>query len=165
MLLKIWQISQKNHCVGAFFKYVTGLQACNFVKKRLFLCLRPATLSKKRLWHRCFPVNVAKFRRRPRDDCFWILRFWICFLEKDTSIAKISCKIFNIKNYAVHEILHTQFWIWSKHFRNFALRVLIRYQLLFKTQLIKSDFVSQSCDKNICHLISKKHETISTLNK
>ena len=25
--------------------------------------LRPATLSKKRLWHRCFPVNVVKFFR------------------------------------------------------------------------------------------------------
>ena len=25
--------------------------------------LRPATLLKKRFWHRCFPVNFAKFRR------------------------------------------------------------------------------------------------------
>ena len=25
------------------------------------LCLRPATLLKKRLWHRCFPVNFKKF--------------------------------------------------------------------------------------------------------
>ena len=25
------------------------------------ISLRPATLSKKRLWHRCFPVNFAKF--------------------------------------------------------------------------------------------------------
>ena len=25
--------------------------------------LRPATLSKKRLWQRCFPVNFAKFLR------------------------------------------------------------------------------------------------------
>ena len=25
--------------------------------------LRPATLLKKRLWHRCFPVNFAKFLR------------------------------------------------------------------------------------------------------
>ena len=25
--------------------------------------LRPATLSKKRPWHRCFPVNFAKFLR------------------------------------------------------------------------------------------------------
>ena len=27
--------------------------------------LRPAVLLKKRLWHRCFPVNFAKFLRRP----------------------------------------------------------------------------------------------------
>ena len=27
--------------------------------------LRPATLSKKRLWHKCFPVNFAKFLRTP----------------------------------------------------------------------------------------------------
>ena len=26
---------------------------------------RPATLSKKRLWRRCFPVNFAKFLRTP----------------------------------------------------------------------------------------------------
>ena len=30
-----------------------------------FLCLRPATLLKKRLWHRSFPVNFAKFLRTP----------------------------------------------------------------------------------------------------
>ena len=28
------------------------------------LCLRSATLLKKRLWHRCFPVNFAKFLRK-----------------------------------------------------------------------------------------------------
>ena len=27
--------------------------------------LRPATLLKRRLWHRCFPVNFAKFLRTP----------------------------------------------------------------------------------------------------
>ena len=27
--------------------------------------LRPATLLKKRLWHRCFPVNFAKFLGTP----------------------------------------------------------------------------------------------------
>ena len=27
--------------------------------------LRPATLSKMRLWHRCFPVNFVKFLRTP----------------------------------------------------------------------------------------------------
>ena len=37
---------------------------------------RPATLLKKRLWHRCFPVNFAKFLRAPSyrtplDGCFY----------------------------------------------------------------------------------------------
>ena len=27
-------------------------------------CLRPATLLRKRLWHKCFPVNFVKFLRR-----------------------------------------------------------------------------------------------------
>ena len=39
--------------------------------------LRPATLLKKRLWHRCFPVNFAKFltaeHRTPLDDYFCAL--------------------------------------------------------------------------------------------
>ena len=30
-----------------------------------FKRLRPATLLKKRLWHRCFPVNFVKFLRTP----------------------------------------------------------------------------------------------------
>ena len=33
----------------------------NFAK----FCLRSATLLKKRLWHRCFPVNFANFLRAP----------------------------------------------------------------------------------------------------
>ena len=37
--------------------------------------LRPATLSKKRLWHKCFPVNFAKFLRTPlfTDLLRWLL--------------------------------------------------------------------------------------------
>ena len=36
-------------CLSLFFNKVAGL--------------RPATLLKKRLWHRCFPVNFAKILR------------------------------------------------------------------------------------------------------
>ena len=36
---------------GLFFAKVAGL--------------RPANMSKKKLWHRCFPVNIAKFVRTP----------------------------------------------------------------------------------------------------
>ena len=41
----------KHPCQSLFFNKVTGL--------------RPATLFKKSLWHRCFPVNFAKFLRVP----------------------------------------------------------------------------------------------------
>ena len=52
----------KHLCWSLFFNKVAGL--------------KPPTLLKKRLWHRCFPVNFAKFLRTPLyrtplDDCFW----------------------------------------------------------------------------------------------
>ena len=53
VFLKIVQNSQGNTCAR-----VSGL--------------RPATLFKKRLWHRCFPMNFAKFLRTP----FFIERVW-----------------------------------------------------------------------------------------
>ena len=37
---------KKSICVRVFFNKITGLQAYNFIKKRI--------------QHRCFPVNVAK---------------------------------------------------------------------------------------------------------
>ena len=43
--------------------------------------LRPATLSKKRLWRRYFPVNFAKFLRTPFiiKHLWWLLlNYWIC---------------------------------------------------------------------------------------
>ena len=35
----------------------------------------PATLRKKRLWHRCFPVNFSKFLRTPllTEHLWWLL--------------------------------------------------------------------------------------------
>ena len=41
----------KHLCQNLFFNKVVGL--------------RPATLLKKRLWHKCFPMNFAKFLRTP----------------------------------------------------------------------------------------------------
>ena len=37
--------------------------------------MRPVTLLKKRLWHRCFPVNFAKFLRTPflAEHLWWLL--------------------------------------------------------------------------------------------
>ena len=57
------KFTAKHLCQNLFFNKVAGL--------------RPATLLKKRPWHRCFPVSFAKFLRtpfyrRPLDDCFCI---------------------------------------------------------------------------------------------
>ena len=45
----------------AFCKKAVLRNFARFTGKHL--CLRPAALLKKRLWHRCFPVNFAKFLR------------------------------------------------------------------------------------------------------
>ena len=49
VFLKISQILQESNCVNPIFNEVEGLEACNFTKKRL--------------QHRCCPVNIAKFLR------------------------------------------------------------------------------------------------------
>ena len=41
----------------------TGKHLCENLFFNKVRDLRPATLSKRRLWHRCFPVNFAKFLR------------------------------------------------------------------------------------------------------
>ena len=40
-------------------------QRCSVKKVFLENSLRPAILLKKRLWHRCFPVNFVKFPTAP----------------------------------------------------------------------------------------------------
>ena len=55
--------SGKHLCQSLFFNKVSGL--------------RPATLLKKRLWHRCFPANFVKFLRTP----FYIEHLWWLLLN------------------------------------------------------------------------------------
>ena len=49
ILKNVTKFTGKNLCQGLSFKKVAGL--------------RLATLFKKRLWHKCFPVNIARFLR------------------------------------------------------------------------------------------------------
>ena len=51
-----------------------GKHLCHSLFFNKVAVLRPATLLKKRLWRRCFPVNFAKFLRTPRsvNNCFWL---------------------------------------------------------------------------------------------
>ena len=47
------------------FTKFTGKHLCQSLSFNKVADLRPATLLKKRLWHRCFPVNFVKFLRTP----------------------------------------------------------------------------------------------------
>ena len=57
----------KHLCQSLFFNKVAGL--------------RPATLLKKRLWHRCFTVNFAKFLRTPFfiEHLWWLLPAFLMY--------------------------------------------------------------------------------------
>ena len=52
-------------CVLRNFARFTGQHLCQSLFFNKVEGLRPASLFKKRLWHRCFPVNFAKFLRTP----------------------------------------------------------------------------------------------------
>ena len=47
------------------FAKFTGKSLCQSLFLNKVAGLRPAILLKKSLWHRCFPVNFAKFLRTP----------------------------------------------------------------------------------------------------
>ena len=55
------KITGKHLCPSVFFNKVAGL--------------RPASFLKKRLWHRCFPVNFVNFLRTPFliEHLWWLL--------------------------------------------------------------------------------------------
>ena len=74
----------KHLCQSLFFNF-------NFIN---------LTLLKKRLWHRCFPVNFAKFLRRPflTEHLRWLL------LER---VSKILCPMWS--NYV--EVIRLQFLV------------------------------------------------------
>ena len=57
--------------------------------------LRPATILKKRLWHRCFPVNFAKFLRTPfLTEYRWWLLLKLMLLINNSSINSPMLFIF-----------------------------------------------------------------------
>ena len=71
--------------------------------------LRPATLLKKRLWHRCFPVNFMKFLRTPflQNTSGWL--FLILLLKEFyviLSFNKEVKRLFKCQNKKVSKMGH-----------------------------------------------------------
>ena len=85
----------KHLCQSLFFNKVADLS--------------PTTLLKKRLWHRCFPVNFSKFLRTPffslntSGGCFCSLQYRTLgglvfekYANSDVHIIETLQKIFNL---------------------------------------------------------------------
>ena len=72
VLRNFTKFTGKNLCLSLFFNKVTDL--------------RPATLLKKRLWHRRFPMNFVKFLRAPflTEHLRWhLLEYLMAHSEKN----------------------------------------------------------------------------------
>ena len=67
------------------FSKFTGKHLCQSLFFNKVAGLRPATLLKKRLWHRCFLANFAKFLRAPflTEHLWWLLLMFCnqCYLR------------------------------------------------------------------------------------
>ena len=76
----------KNGVLRHFTKF-TGKHLCHSLFFNKVLGLRLATLFKKRLWHRCFPVNFVKFLRTPFYEHLW----WLLFPRLSLYILLLPC--------------------------------------------------------------------------
>ena len=56
------EVFGKKGVIKNFTKF-TGKHLCESLFLNEVAALRPATLFKKKIWHRCFPVNFVKFFR------------------------------------------------------------------------------------------------------
>ena len=83
----LWIICRSSHrrCSlrkGVLRNYVkfTGKHLCQSLLFNKVAGLRPATLLKKKLWHRCFPMNFPKFLRTPfLRKTSWPLLLYLTF--------------------------------------------------------------------------------------
>ena len=93
MFLKISQNSQENTCARVSFF---------------------ATLLKKRLWHKCFPVSFAKFSRahfNTSSGCFCVFFYKACKRQKQSPKVFCQKKILKISQFSLEKHLR---WSLSK---------------------------------------------------
>ena len=81
------------------------------------------TLFKKRLWHRCFPVNFAKFLRTPLENnlggCFWMIILIHTFWKKSSPFPRYgSWFVFLILDFPFDAIFATLTYIGNIQFVN-----------------------------------------------
>ena len=84
-----------------------------FTEKHLcqsFFFNKVATLLKKRIWHRCFPVNFAKFLRTPffTEILWWLLLNWMKKLavRHNNSIVNTMSFFFKIPHFYLNNFMY-----------------------------------------------------------
>ena len=90
-----WKSYKKKNIFQNFAKF-TGKHLCQSLLFNKVAVLRSATLLKKRLWPRCFPVNSSKFLRAPflQNICGRLLLFKNLTLDlKLNSVASFNFNI------------------------------------------------------------------------
>ena len=78
--------------------------------------LRPATLLKKRLWHRCLPVNFAKFLRTPIsiERLRWLL---LCYRMRGLEKECHPCQTFSKFDVLLHKTPSSKVLLITKYQR------------------------------------------------
>ena len=88
------------------FIKLTRKELCQSLYFNEVEALRPVTLLKKRLWHRCFLVNFAKFLRTPfLTEHLW----WLLLRAPDFVSLPRLCTIQNTSNSLAKAHLRTPF--------------------------------------------------------
>ena len=101
-------------------------KAWNFIKKET---LRPATLLKKRLWYRCFPVNFAEFLRTPflTEYIRWLLLYFPRYRFLNWQNAKYETflsKLYGLTSeFSKHKACHSGVPI---HFNSFEYKIKMK---------------------------------------
>ena len=106
----------KHLCQSLFFNKVAGL--------------RPATLLKKRLWHKCFHVNFAKFLRTLflTEHLWWLLLKRIAYIKK--------CVFLRVILWNVCDQLFSHLW--------FPQKTLQTHYCIYKKKLLFADVVTKT---------------------
>ena len=110
--------SMKKGVLKNFTKF-TGKHLCQSLFFNKVAGLRPAALLKKRLWHRCFPVNFVKFLRTPflqntSGGLLMLLKNQYCFVSSFISclIEQSGCLILYRASSSFHIAVNSMISLW-----------------------------------------------------
>ena len=94
------KLTEKHLCQSPFFNKIAGL--------------RPASLLKKRLWHRYFPVNFAKFSKTTFfiEHLWWLLLNFEFFCHIDWLVYK---SLLNNSFLIIVSILNRKNKLWQSY--------------------------------------------------